>query len=253
MIAFGICQLPLIPIRNESSEKSELLSQLLFGETCDILDTHENWSLVRTHFDNYKGWIASKMITKISAEEFESYKVYPHEILKIPVSQAVHHYKTIFLPGGSTLALNSQLSYSRVEWPEHKPELFLENSHADIAGTAITYLNAPYLWGGRSVFGIDCSGFTQIVYKMNGKAIPRDAYQQAQKGETTSIELVHPGDLAFFKNENGRITHTGIILTTSTIIHALGHVRIDKIDEHGIFNTDTQKYTHSLAIIKRLM
>ncbi|MFL5753049.1 MAG: C40 family peptidase, partial [Bacteroidia bacterium] len=122
----------------------------------------------------------------------------------------------------------------------------------DIVGLACQFLNAPYLWGGRSIMGIDCSGFTQLVYKLNGYKLPRDAYQQAELGTPLSfVEEAEAGDLAFFDNEEGRITHVGIVLSDQRIIHASGKVRIDKFDHYGIFHSDRRKYSHLLRVIKR--
>ncbi|MGE3825539.1 MAG: C40 family peptidase, partial [Bacteroidia bacterium] len=119
---------------------------------------------------------------------------------------------------------------------------------------ATVFLNAPYLWGGRSVFGIDCSGFTQVVFKMAGIQLKRDAYQQAEQGITLSfVEEAQTGDLAFFDNEEGKIVHTGIVLSQGKIIHASGKVRIDKLDHQGIYNHDTKKYSHKLRLIKRVL
>jgi cell wall-associated NlpC family hydrolase len=124
----------------------------------------------------------------------------------------------------------------------------------DIKETAYLFLNAPYLWGGRSPFGIDCSGFTQLVYKLNGYKLPRDARQQVELGSPLSfVEEAEAGDLAFFDNEEGNIVHVGIILENQQIIHASGSVRIDKFDHYGIFHSDNKKYSHMLRVIKKLI
>jgi cell wall-associated NlpC family hydrolase len=120
--------------------------------------------------------------------------------------------------------------------------------------TALMYLHAPYLWGGRSPFGIDCSGFVQVVYKFSGIQLPRDAWQQAEKGDLLSfIEESAPGDLAFFDNDEGTIIHVGILLENNRIIHASGKVRIDVIDHQGIYNRDLRAYTHNLRLIKSIL
>ena len=130
----------------------------------------------------------------------------------------------------------------------------IEHTETAIEELATKYLNAPYLWGGRSIWGIDCSGFTQLVFKMLGIKIRRDAYQQADQGITLGfIEEAEPGDLAFFDNEDGKIIHVGILLGQGKIIHASGKVRIDRIDHQGIFNEETGKYSHKLRIIKRIL
>jgi cell wall-associated NlpC family hydrolase len=127
-------------------------------------------------------------------------------------------------------------------------------SKSDLINTAYMYLNAPYLWGGKSVFGIDCSGFTQMVYKLNGYKLLRDAAQQASQGEVLSfIEESEPGDLAFFDNEEGKIIHVGIMLENNYIIHASGKVRIDRLDHLGIYNAELNRHTHRLRVIKKII
>ena len=129
-----------------------------------------------------------------------------------------------------------------------------KNNRNYIVSTALTFLNSPYLWGGKTPFGIDCSGFTQMVYKINGYKLSRDAKDQANQGETLSfIEESEAGDLAFFNNDQGDIIHVGIILQNNHIIHASGKVRIDRIDHSGIYNNDLNKHTHSLRYIKKII
>ena len=194
------------------------------------------------------------MLTPLSDEELEKYqsaqKVYLQEVL-CQVSATEANIPIKYLAGGSTLLeQNNQLILGL----EPDTALYYQGNKIDIVGTALKYVNAPYLWGGRTVFGIDCSGFTQIIFKMNGIIMPRDAYQQAELGRTVhSIEDAQPGDLAFFENDKGRITHTGIILKDAKIIHSSGKVRIDKIDHKGIFNIERQEYSHKLTKINRFL
>jgi cell wall-associated NlpC family hydrolase len=129
-----------------------------------------------------------------------------------------------------------------------------KNSKNKLIENAYIYLNAPYLWGGRSPLGIDCSGFTQLLYKLNGVQLPRDASQQAKVGQTLSfVEESEAGDLAFFDNEEGNIIHVGMVLDNNRIIHASGKVRIDRLDHQGIYNVDTHKYSHRLRLIKKII
>lgn len=255
----GICQLPIIPMRKEPSETSEQVSQVLFGELFEILEEKNNWLFIKLHFDNYLGWISKKMVSKI-----ENYPLKPDfgknfSVLKDSIGRIVLPGKKpeyIYIPGGSELLKENAgfIIGSLFFTFDPVSAIHEQNSAIDITGTALKYLNAPYLWGGRTIFGIDCSGFTQLVYKMNGLKIPRDAYQQAETGKIVHfLDDALPGDLVFFDNNDGIIIHTGILIDKSTIIHASGKVKIDKIDHQGIFDEDLNSYSHKLRIIKRII
>lgn len=235
----AIINVSIVPVRASNSDKSEMVSQLLFGEAIDILDTKKNWTKIRSLYDNYEGWIDSKQYVLISDEDFEKRDT---EIITEKVLYYNHQDEKFLLSIGSEV--------ERVNPKEPTPN----NLRDYIVEMALWFINVPYLWGGRSFFGIDCSGFTQIIYKANGIKIPRDAYQQAELGEVLSfIEEAEPGDLAFFENEDGKIIHTGIMLEDQKIIHAHGKVRIDDLDSIGIFNKDLNKHTHKLRFIKRIL
>lgn len=236
----AIANVSVIPIRAENSDKSEIISQLLFGESVDILQVEKNWTKIKTHFDHYEGWVDSKQISNISEEAFAQRKT------KTITENFIWHNH---LGQKHLLSIGSEIE----EENTHK-----ESNTNDIRGkileTAKAFLNTPYLWGGRSFFGIDCSGFTQIVYKANGIKIPRDAYQQATCGMVLNfIEETEEGDLAFFENEEGKIVHVGIMLNNQKIIHAHGKVRIDDLDSIGIFNKEQNKHTHKLRFVKRIL
>lgn len=234
----AIINVSIVPVRASNSDKSEMVSQLLFGETIEILDTKKNWTKIKSLYDGYEGWIDTKQYLPISDEDFAQRET---EI----ITEKVLYYKN----NGEKFLLSIGSEVPR----ENEPLPVPENLREQIVETALEFLNVPYLWGGRSFFGIDCSGFTQIVYKVNGIKIPRDAYQQAELGEVLDfIEEAHPGDLAFFENEEGRIVHTGIMLEDQKIIHAHGRVRIDELDSIGIFNRDQNKHTHKLRFVKRM-
>lgn len=250
----GICQLALIPMRKEPSQISEQVSQVLFGETFDITEENEAWYFIRMHFDGYKGWISKKMATILESELPKEHVYVKDALARIILPGKEPEF--IHIPGGSTL-IPSETGFTGSNiFYTLDPVCTLHHlgSPIEIEEVARKFLHAPYLWGGRTIFGIDCSGFTQIVYKMNGIGIPKDAYQQAEIGEPVQfVEDTRTGDLAFFDNEEGRITHTGIILGKSQIIHASGEVRIDKFDHQGIFNEEDNAYTHKLRLIKRII
>jgi gamma-D-glutamyl-L-lysine dipeptidyl-peptidase len=252
----GICLLATIPMRRDPSECSEMVNQVIFGEIFSILETNDNWSYIETQFDTYRGWITSKMAIIITEKTKETNKiVYLKDVLgRIAFPGNIPQYQ--WIPGGASLyEIGSEFTiYNESFTFDPFCQIHSTESPVNIAETALKFLNAPYLWGGRTIFGIDCSGFTQIVFKMNGIAILRDTSQQAQQGILIdSIEKVQPGDLAFFENAVGKVIHTGIILEKDKIIHASGQVRIDKIDTQGIYNEELQKYSHRLVSIRRML
>jgi hypothetical protein len=254
---YGICILNIIPLRKEASDTSEMVSQLLFGDHFKVLESKMLWLYIQMAFDGYQGWIDKKQIQLVSEEYYLSLEkevpVYQYELLNsvtlndkslLPISFGARlpFYKinTLNLNG---LNLNIETETTSGVLPKSK-----------LVETAFHYLNAPYLWGGKSPFGIDCSGFTQMVYRLNGYKLYRDASQQAKQGEVLSfIEESEPGDLAFFDNSDGFITHVGIILANNYIIHASGKVRLDRLDQTGIYNEETNRHTHSLRVIKKIL
>lgn len=247
---YGICPLGLVPLRKENDHKSELVSQLLYGDCFKIIDERKEWLKVRLQWDNYEGWISHNQAHYIELEDFKGIQEKPFrgsgnliDFVHLPTNEIVP------VPFGSDLRGLSLLNHTIEELPEP-----MAANKAAIVQTAYQYLHAPYLWGGKTPLGIDCSGLTQMVYKMHGIQLKRDAYQQAQQGTTLSfIEESEPGDLAFFDNKEGEIIHVGILLQNHYILHAHGKVRIDRIDQTGIFNTEKQTHSHKLRLIKSLL
>ena len=248
VISYGICNHAMIPVRSEPSHRAELCTQLLFGETYHIHEIREGWTRICGSFDNYNGWIESKQTDIISQEEFQTCnQVFgiAHEIL-FPVS---FNNISLLIPIGSSIPEINKYSYDG----SHLPAGEMLDCDA-ICEMAKKFLHAPYLWGGRTPMGIDCSGLSQISYKLAGFRIPRDSFDQAGTGSTINLySEAQPGDLVFFDNDEGKITHVGILLRENQIIHASGKVRIDRIDHQGIFNEETQSYTHKLRVIKRIL
>jgi len=256
---FGICPLSSIPLRSSAVDSSEMVSQLLFGELCEILERKGRmWLKVRCQWDNYVGWVRANQLLSITPSEFEYYQknfAYSLELLQ-PILGEDH-----FIPVAMGARLpdfdGMRLQLAEQHYQFTGQAVFPDNINptADfIQKVARRYLYAPYLPGGRSPMGIDSSGFTQIVYLMTGLALPREAGQQVFQGESVDfIEQAMPADLAFFENNRGRISHVGIILPDNQIIHVHGRVRLDRIDHYGIFDDSQQKYTHRLRVIKRLL
>ncbi|MGL5112380.1 MAG: NlpC/P60 family protein [Flavobacterium sp.] len=252
---FGICNLAIIPLRHEHSDRSEIISQVLFGEHFEITDTYNQWSKIRTNFDQYEGWVDSKQYQLITQNE---YRQLSDDVCILNADLIEYIYSPddalIPIPLGASLSF---LNYNEINIHQFCFEgtrISGTKQKENLIKTAYMYLNAPYLWGGKTPFGIDCSGFTQMVYKLNGYVLLRDASQQATQGEALSfIEESEPGDLAFFDNVEGIITHVGIILADNYIIHASGKVRIDRLDHLGIYNAETKKHTHQLRVIKKIV
>ena len=252
---YGIAVLSIVAIRNEMSHKSEQISQLLFGETYEILQKQSGWLRIKCSYDSYEGWIDENQHFELTEREFLNIQNNdPGLALDLVNSAASSHFSVPILAGSSLPffdGMNFKISKEKFIYNGQAIQSDAKNA-AIFERIALRYINAPYLWGGRSPFGIDCSGFTQLVFKFVGIPLLRDAYQQAgQGGIVNFIEEALPGDLAFFGNDEGRIVHVGIVLKDSRIIHASGKVRIDKIDHFGIYNAEQKKYSHSLKIIKR--
>ncbi len=231
----GINNLAVITMRSEPSDKAEIVNQILYGETFDIIEENEKWSKIKLKHDNYIGWIDKKQWKKTDQHQQTT------NVVKELFQQLEKDGKIIFVPMGSFV---------------EKRKLNKLNIKNSILHDAKLFLETPYLWGGRTFMGIDCSGFTQVVFRANDIYLLRDAFQQATQGESISFENVRNEDLAFFQNNDKKIVHVGILFKEDKrlkIIHASGKVRIDLFDEKGIFNEETQTYTHNFHSIKRIV
>ena len=256
---FGICRVSIAPLRSAPKDQAEIVSQLLFGDQVIILDVLDKWLKVQSLFDGYEGYMDFKQLTVIDQAEAaataEQIHLAPAAAFN---SLTLEDGSKMYLAAGSNLPAYEQGRCSignktyKVDFdPLH---LNMEQAIQNVIANALFFQHAPYLWGGRTLFGIDCSGFVQIVYKLAGIKLQRDASQQALQGRTVHfLPEVQPGDVAFFDNEEGRIIHVGILLNQKEIIHASGQVRIDPIDDEGIYNKELKRYTHKLRIIKRFL
>jgi hypothetical protein len=250
---YGICNLAVIPLRAEASDKSEQVSQILFGEAFEIAEWTERWVRVITANDSYEGWIGRLQFVMLGHIAYESLKKNPPPITHRAVTQAwkKSDNSVLYLPVGSSLVF---LKGTTSQIDNEQFEIIGEIGGTEsLDVTAKSFLNTPYLWGGRTHYGIDCSGFTQTVFKLQGIYLKRDAWMQAEQGVVIDfLAEARLGDLAFFDNEQGRITHVGIMLNNEHIIHASGRVKVDRIDSQGIYSEELKRYTHKLRIIKRI-
>ena len=255
----GITHLSAIPVRREPSDQSEMVTQLLFGDAFRVTEQKENWHHIVSMFDQYEGWIDRKQYLPVSKTTYDLLNQHPSpvtaELFQLITDKKIGNSYPIVLGSSLPFFANGECKIEdrifsfdgNVSLPNSKP------NRDGIIETAMLFLNSPYLWGGKTPFGIDCSGFTQLVFKANGIQLKRDAHQQAEIGEPYSfVEEAQPGDLAFFDNEEGKIIHVGILIGDNRIIHASGCVRVDPFDHYGIFMTERGGYTHNLRVIKNI-
>lgn len=259
ILDYGVCRLSVVPVRKDTADQSEQVTQLLFGDDYEVTEQSKDkkWLKVRITFDQYEGWIDARQHHPISKDHFEYISRAEFKIALDIYSSLLYNKTPLPIVIGSIIPISSAELF-RME------EQFAFNGDSKTLGqrrefdflkaTARKYINAPYQWGGKSPFGIDCSGFVQMVFKICGYKLLRDASQQANQGKgVSSFEEAQPGDLAFFKNAEGKIVHTGIILSEDKIIHASGRVRIDSFTQQGIINAETKSLTHQFSHIRRIL
>lgn len=259
---YGICHLSVVPCRAEASDKSEQVTQLLFGELIKVYEKRLSWYRIKHLNDGYECWIDEKQFIFIQQREFDQIKESKPNVLSDLaelITNKENGERMSILIGSQLSGFNSKeksISFEKRHFlfESDAAERLSVSSKEKLKDNALLLLNSPYQWGGRTPFGIDCSGFVQLVYKLNGIQLPRDASQQAKMGQALSfIEESEEGDLAFFDNDEGNITHVGILLDGNRIIHASGKVRIDKLDHQGIYNRELNDYTHRLRLISKII
>lgn len=259
-VTFSYCSVPVMPVRSEPNHRAEQTTQLLYGEKAQVLEVNSReWAHIRCEWDGYEGWCKHSQLTEIGPRDYNR----PTKYLS-----SNHTGKIIFEDSEMQLPMGAELvnmrggllkaGFNTGKFKGKKAEarstaLTAEN----IKEIALQYMHAPYLWGGRSLSGIDCSGLAQMAYKFCGYSLPRDAAQQAHNGKLIEfLQNAECGDLAFFDNKDGQIIHVGILLDNQNIIHATdasGRVVIDRIDLGGIVSVSLRKRTHNLRVVKRII
>lgn len=245
----GFCFLSAAPLRSEPSDRAEMVDQFIFADTFDLLERREKWSYVRSHFDGYEGWLDNKQFKVLNARQYEEVQRWQSKgsfgksiridgvYIPVPVGARypVEQLGTFAFSGMKITTMDTSSDESLLE-------------------TAFCFLRTPYLWGGKTFGGVDCSGFVQVVYRAHGIRLLRDASQQVGQGVGVgSVDEAMPGDLCFFSNDSGQIVHVGIYLGENRIIHASGMVRVDVLDAEGIYDEESRSYTHKLSAIRRVL
>ena len=259
ILEYGVCRLSVVPVRVETSDKAEQVTQLLFGDHYEVLEsTHDRkWLRIKINFDQYEGWIDEKQHHAISKEYFEYLNQAEFKITTDVTSSILYNKSRQIILMGSMIPISSSELFKMEEqfaFIGEAKNVGQKREFEFLRNTAIKYLNSPYLWGGKSTFGVDCSGFTQMVFKICGYRLFRDSRQQAGQGKpVNALHESKPGDLAFFKNHEGKINHVGILLEQDKIMHSSGRVRVDHLNEEGILNQDTKIYTHQFSHLRRIL
>lgn len=256
---FGICHLATVPLRASYSHKSETVTQMLFGEAYSVTEKTNDgeWLKIRMSDDYYQGWIPSSQFKEVTKGYFRKYKETYHPIVSATFTQLLSEQGALLVSIGSVMPFYKDgqidMGGEKLTLTDVNAISMLPSGKIDMIDVAKKYVHVPYLWGGKSIFGIDCSGFVQQVAKTAKNVyLPRDAYQQATRGEQVPWNEARAGDLAFFQNAKGRIIHVGIIMANHQIIHASGKVRIDKFTPEGIYVEEQKKHSHQLAFVRRL-
>ena len=251
----------VVPVRTEPSECAEQSTQMLFGELCTILEQKSRWNRIKLMSDGQEGWVDAKMTTPMSDDEYKTYSEALTSSAKVifPMTYAVseNNGQTIPLTAGTQLAQYKEGRFEvlgvgfRID-PSMVCVQPLEMNQEHLLQVVRFFLNVPYLWGGKNAMGMDCSGFTQTIMGLFGKNLLRNASEQVQQGEMVdSLKEAKAGDLVFFDHEDGKISHVGIVIDPERVIHCSGRVKVEKLDETGIFSAEQGEYSHHLVVIRR--
>ena len=252
----------IVPVRAEAKESAEQNTQMLFGELCEVLEEQPRWKRIRLENDGQEGWVDAKMVTPMSEKEYRAHKKAMKDAARVvfPMAYAMseNNGQTIPLTAGTQLT-----NYQDGRFEVLGVGFRIDPNMVSVAPLALTqesllqvvrfFLNVPYLWGGKNALGMDCSGFTQVIMSLFGKALLRNASEQVTQGKAVNeLKKTQAGDLVFFDHEDGKISHVGIVIDAERVIHCSGRVKVEKLDEKGIFNAETGEYSHHLVQIRRI-
>ncbi len=258
----GISLHSIVPVRAEACEGAEQCTQMLFGELCAVLEEQPRWKRIQLEYDGQEGWVDAKMICPMKSDEYDAYKslLKNAAIVAFPIVFAVseNNGQTIPLTAGTRLTNYNSGRFEvlgvgfRID-PTMVIDAPMVMNQQNLLQTVRFFINVPYLWGGKNALGMDCSGFTQVILSLFGKTILRNASEQSTQGsEVSRLDDAHAGDLAFFDHNDKKISHVGILIDQERIIHCSGRVKVEKLDEIGIFNSETGDYSHHLVHIRRM-
>ncbi|GAB4312928.1 MAG: C40 family peptidase [Bacteroidales bacterium] len=257
-IGFATIGLTIVPVRREPDHRTEMVNQLLFGDMAVVREKMGDWCLVESVSDRYEGWVDQTQLTFLEEDEYRKY-------LNLSVVRVGHLVD--YLSGADERMMLVTYGAALRGIEENRFEFNGVNYHLDepctgpvsltpeaLVNEAMLWLGVPYLWGGRSPFGVDCSGFVQLLFSRYGVDLPRDAWQQATVGEQVAFQSeARKGDLFFFDNQDGDIVHVGVYCGNDRIIHSSGKVRLDPVDHQGIYRQETGTYSHRLRLIRRIL
>ncbi len=258
-VGYGVCRLAVVPVRSEGKHKAEQRTQLLFGDHYEILNFSDdkNWARIRIHSDGTEGWLDAHQHHEISKEYFDQINQTDYKITTEIASSVLYKKSPLTIVMGSIVPVSSSELFKIEEQFAFNGESKSLGQRRDaefLIGVAKKYISSPYQWGGKSPFGIDAPGFVQMVFRIAGYSLQRDVKQQATQGKKIkSYAEAVVGDVAFFTDKDGQLSHVGIILDDERLIHAYGHVRVDKITDEGALNPETKVYSHLLHSIRRVI
>ncbi len=244
---YGFCHAPVCAVRKEPSDCTEMVTQLTFGETVEVRDQKAHWIEITTLTDGYTGYVDRRHLIGISEKELRKWHDERH--IQTGLSGTIETpWGLQMTPAGSFIGAHTDFNIGKYAFQRENRE-----GELNAESFSSSFLNVPYLWGGKTSFGIDCSGLTQLYYRILGINLPRDAAQQQQEGLQIELDEAQKSDLFFYQNTSGKVTHVGLYVAEEQIYHASGRVRLDSLKNGNIWNEELGEITHQFHSIKRYL